>query len=188
MSDAIDPRVQFFMARMTDDACDDLTILDLAAELTRQLLPLDARKRIVEWFRESCLDVDANDDVYDDDDLSRFADQILAALSANGSDVATSPASPDHVAVSREDASEYLRTLEGEQMEMNPFAWVGSKQELQDRIDRIRAALSATSPEAAAECPEVACWRCYGSGKYSAQGFEGVQWCPTCRGTGKVAG
>jgi hypothetical protein len=68
---------------------------------------------------------------------------------------------PDHVAVSREDASEYLQMLEGEQMEMNPFAWVGSKQELQDRIDRLRAALSAngsalaTSPEAAAECPEA---------------------------------
>jgi hypothetical protein len=86
--------------------------------------------------------------------LRDHADQLTAELSRQ-------LLPPDHVAVSREDASEYLQTLECEQMEMNPFAWVGSKQELQDRIDRLRAALSAngsdvaTSPEEAEECQTV---------------------------------
>jgi hypothetical protein len=60
-------------------------------DLTRQLLPPDARERIAEWFRESCLDVDANDDAYDDDDLSRFADQILAALATSPEAAAECP-------------------------------------------------------------------------------------------------
>jgi hypothetical protein len=176
MSDAIDPRIQSLISAAWELDENDLAVQDMAADLSRQLLPPDARERAANWIRYN----HGRDCFYDDEIVYREADDLLVALSANGSDVATSPAPPDHVAVSREDASEYLQTLEGEQMEMNPFAWLGSKQELQDRIDRIRAALSATSPEATAECPE-----CGGSG--NAGTLEGHT-CPTCNGTGKVAG
>jgi hypothetical protein len=92
MSDTIDPRVQFFMARMTDDACDDLTILDLAGNLSRQLLPPDARERIAKFLfyyvtpGRDASDWDALGDTFQSD-----ADELLAALSANGYDVAASP-------------------------------------------------------------------------------------------------
>jgi hypothetical protein len=95
----IDPRVQELIHRqavITSDALRSeldaavqtrLGILmeerdKLAAELSANLLPEDARERIAKWFIDEGGFTDEYDEPMEQPDALRYADQIIAALTA----------------------------------------------------------------------------------------------------------